>query len=42
MLRLSRSKVIGEIEFIVDLPIASIGPLRWESNGAERTAERYG
>ena len=28
MLWLSRSKVISEIEFVVDLPIASIGPLR--------------
>lgn len=42
MLRLSRSKVISEIEFIVDRPIAGIGPLRWEKNGAECTAERYG
>lgn len=42
MLRLSRSKAISEIEFIVDRPIAGIGPLRWEKNGAECTAERYG
>lgn len=42
MLRLCRSKVIGEIEFVVDLPITGIGPLRWESNGAERTAAHCG
>ncbi|MGD9659429.1 MAG: hypothetical protein AB7U61_17620 [Methylocystis sp.] len=41
MLRLSRSKVISEIEFIVDRPIAGIGPLRWEKNGVTCAVERH-
>ncbi|PWB79796.1 MAG: hypothetical protein C3F11_19840 [Methylocystaceae bacterium] len=41
MLRLSRSRIINDIEFIVDRPIAGVGPLRWETKGVECIAERH-
>jgi hypothetical protein len=41
MLRLSRSKVINDIEFIVDRPIVGVGPLRWETKGVDCLAERH-
>jgi hypothetical protein len=42
MLRLSRAKVIDEIEYIIDRPIIGVGPLRWEKRGVECSEERHG
>lgn len=42
MLRLSRGKVIDEIEYIIDRPIIGVGPLRWEKCGVECSEERHG
>lgn len=35
MKRLSRSRVINDIEFIVKAPVAGLGKHRWETRGVE-------
>lgn len=41
MLRLSRSRVISDLEFIVNNPGTALGQRRWTSKGAECSVDRH-
>ena len=41
MLRLSRSRVISDIEFIINSPGPALGQRKWTSKGAECSVDRH-
>ena len=41
MQRLSRSRVISDIEFIINSPSPAVGKRKWTSKGAECSADRH-
>jgi hypothetical protein len=41
MLRLSRTRVIGDIEFIINSPGAALGQRKWTAKGAECSVDRH-
>jgi len=41
VLRLSRSRVISDIEFIINNPGPALGQRKWTSNGAECSVDRH-
>ena len=41
MLRLSRSRVISDIEFIINNPGPALGQRKWTSKGAECSVDRH-
>jgi hypothetical protein len=41
MLRLSRARVIGDIEFMINNPGPALGQRRWTAKGAECSVDRH-
>ena len=41
MLRLSRARVIGDIEFIINSPGPALGQRKWAAKGAECSVDRH-
>ncbi len=41
MLRLSRARVIGDIEFIINSPGPALGQRKWTAKGAECSVDRH-
>jgi hypothetical protein len=41
MLRLSRARVIGDIEFLINSPGAALGQRKWTAKGTECSIDRH-